>query len=783
VIVVIVLWEIKERVDMVDWAKFTAALAARGISFDKVRFASNRVALINAVGFIDPLDVSVIETEWESRSRAAVPTDPAGRSDRYGASQNQAVPPPRPNFAIADPTSKAMGAADYSGLRTAPEELQETVVASEVLHVLRGYGGSLIAVEADGSPVISPLVPETIASLIASVVECSTDRKLLERIERLEMVDHRNRSRVKNAIAEAVREIDQQYVRDVSALAERSRQRALPIARLVAEAHRVCYPIRRLAQVFDHISGQQQKAIEEITGEVLLNELHLASLAAAGNEDDSKLLGFIVRRAATPYIGMLGRWMYRGELDDPYGEFFVVAATKPPRQADALSAFMDRYACAKSRVPRFLEPVYRLAFHAGRYCMLLRESSGTLPQIDDADKKFEWGNSDAIDAVVRRIHDAASKEVMSVLVTRCKLMEKFESLKLYFLHGRGDWLENFLEASQDMLARATGQVKTYTLNVVLQAEIAKSCAHDPNNSNMRFALSDYTLTDVVSRIRAADPTMQQVIASSENVRHSVRRSVGAAAIRQDARQIVELMQLQVETDWLLSLVINAPFVAKLNIIFRLLLWCKLCERDLNDAWWRSPHNLPRGTSLRLKMLQFVRQYFFYAVHHVLDPAWHALMDQVTSAVGIREVSAHVSTFCDEAFRGLAIKSEHAFKSLSAILRLIQRFADLGRQPVRDEARRVGLSAKVAQYDEEFMRLLSALGNPNERDYGKLVPLLSWLDFSGYYGRQGVYHVRAAAAAHDELLHLADTMGSRRSESGTNEFSDSRATSTHSPVLP
>jgi hypothetical protein len=466
-----------------------------------------------------------------------------------------------------------------------------------------------------------------------------------------------------------------------------------------------------------------------------------------------------------------------------------------------MAVFMDRFTCIRTRVPRFLEPVYRQAFQAGRYRMLLRESkaaaaaaatkttgsdaaaqeqqqqaeSSAATQLEEehalAALTFRWGDADELQAVVRRLHDAASARLMQVLVRDHRLLERLESLRTYFLHGRGDWLENFLEAAADTLARMgnAGQVRKYSLNVVLQAEVNKACgASDPYHGAVHFALSDYDLPEVVARIRKADPRMEQMVAATEHVRNSVRRSTGgpmasaAAAVRQDTRQVMGLMQLRVETDWLLSLVINAPLVAKLNIIFRLLLWCKLCERDLNEAWWRtgSPGAslaLPAAISLRLKLLQFVRQYFFYAVHHVLDPAWHKMMEQIGSATGVRDVSAHTSAFCADAFRGLAIRNERAFTALTDILHLAQRFSELGRQPVarHDEVRRAALSARVSALDAKFSDMLRALGNPQAADYGRLVPLLSWLDFSGYYARSSVYRVQMGNAAHDALHAGAD----------------------------
>lgn len=735
---------------MVEWTKFLSALEARGTSFQQVRGASDPTALIRAVGFTDPLDVAVLETEWAARAQQGTS---ASAPSRIPA---QTVAPQRKKL-------PCLHAVDVAALRSAPEELQEAVVAEELLYALRGHGGELIAIGPDRRAFATQHVPESIAALVAPLTDVPLALGSLEDVEQYEFSDLKGSSRVQNAVAEAVREVTAQYIRNVTDLAERCLHRPLPLARLVAEVQVCCHPVRRLAQLFDDIAQSQGNALDGVPGGFLLHELLTRYTRCVGNTADERLVGFVLRRGAEPYAAMIDRWMYRGELDDPHGEFFVRETGVAPRANDALYVITDQFQMHRDRVPGFLlaNGMHRLIFYAGKYCHLIRESGGEMPVVPDEERCFAWGDTEALEAAVTRVHDAASRAVVQILLHKYRLVERLESLKLYFLHGRGDWLVNFLEAAKDMLSRPPSQVKSYTLNMVLQAEIARACGDDPFHGSIKLALSDRRVHEVVDKIREADPDMQQVPVPSDNTRRSVRRS---GAFAGDNRRVVDLLQLQLESDWLLSLVFNQPFIVKLNVIFRILLWCKRCERELNEAWWKACAKSAAAAQLRLKLLQFVRQYCFYAVHHVLDPAWSAMMDSVREAESIDRLSMKPSAFCDDAFRGLIVRSEHGFKALTSILMVIEKFCAIGYRARNEGVGRDLINGVVRSCNTEFNNLLAELGDPARKDYGRIVPLLTWLDFSGYYERQGVYRVRIGAAAHDELQAARERSEDSRAES-------------------
>ncbi len=420
-------------------------------------------------------------------------------------------------------------------------------------------------------------------------------------------------------------------------------------------------------------------------------------------------------------------------------------------------------------------------------------ATATTPFLTATDEDaFEWGDTARLERAVHRAHTAASTNVLQMLVARHRLVDRLSALRLYFFIAQGDWLVNFLDAAHKLLQRPAAEVKTYSLNVLLQASIAKSSARDdPSHSFTRCSLSDVTLAQAVDITRQRDPAFHNVYRglSVAAAAAAAPGGGGTAALRRPREAsppCFELLQLDIASEWPLSLILNDVFLTKLNFAFRLLLRCKICERALNSVVWFQHHQVAlagraaataatttsaaapergRGSvyslavSLRSQLLQFVRQLQFYAAHDVLEPAWRDFGDKVRRAPGINHIGAASSELCSAVLRGLALTSEHGFRSVWGILDVALAFAQLmgttgaaavapaappgpaaAPSPAADAVRR-----KLLEWQARLYQLLTELADPSQPDSTSLLQMLTWLDFNAFYERHGVYKVRFTAA--------------------------------------
>jgi gamma-tubulin complex component 2 len=650
-----------------------------------------------------------------------------------------AAPPPP----AAPLPRHALHAVAGPELAALPEEMQEAVIADEVLSAMLGHGGTFIHVDASGKAAVSPHVPVAMAALVARILCVTAAAATLDEVAAFEYAQQsKGQSLIKGAVAEAVREVHMKYLSDVTLLGERTAARRMPLARLVADAQVVCYPVNRLAQLFDAVSM-------EMAGHQLLDQLHRQHGRCAGNADDERLLGFVVRRAAKPYIEMLAGWMFEGRLDDPYCEFFV---HEEPDMADKdeLTRWSSRFTARKSATPGFLAAggAWKAAYNAGRYCNLLRESGGAMPSVAAAGRFFEWGDAAALTRVVEAASAEASARLIEYLVGKCHLLDRLASLKTYFLHGKGDWVVNFLDSADALLFKSPAAVKAYSVNVVLQSEIAKSCKNDPFHGDIRSRLDRRTLVEEIAEARRLDADLAKMPGTTEQPRMSARLSTGARPL-DGSRKVIDVLSLEVRSTWPLSLVLNGVFTGQLNWIFRLLLWCKVAERSLNGPSWKQMAQVPAAMALRQRLLHFLRSYQFYAMHTILGEQWARLVERVGSATGIRDIAVSTVDFAQNSFQCLAFKSETGFEALTNILDLVIRFSNAGTRMAGGRAPAT-LAADTDRCGREFLAQLAVMGDPTKPGYAALVPLLTMLDFSGFYEKARIFRVRAAAVADDHV---------------------------------
>lgn len=873
-----------------DWTRFLTLLEKRGVRFDQVQCASDRQEVIRAAGISDVLSIAVVETEWQrhcsggadggaSFSPVAAPGRATlGATSTAGGARSLAPllsPPPPPASSAAQAgasrstTSGLPTLNDPTQLVKLPEELQDTVLAAEVLAAAVGLGGMFlhytpavpgmsVAQAADGFHV-SPHVPASMRSLCETVLPVADAFVALRSIE---VAEYSSRSLVLMALGEVVSEINTSYAHQIAKLQLWSEGRAMPLMAVVSEILRVGHHVVRLREVLPMDLIRTSLADAAVTqsaptgaspsasassgglvGPRILNHLCDQVNKFSGSREDHELLMLLLRRALVPYLRMLQRWMHAGVLDDPFGEFFISEVYRPSRPAptaashqqqrhvghlflDVLApsaagaagggrssgfgmsnpgggsggaagvaavsqsrfgsqrraaaqqdvvAFDRRFSLNKSLVPAFLSAPSRIAkmvFFAGKYCCLLREYGAALPAFrstslsggaaaassggeaaaggdGSADAILTWSGADQLQRQVQESFEIASGAVIQLLFSpSVDLLGHLRSLKLYFLQERGDWVVDFLDSADTLLAEYPDRVKAHSMQVLLQAAVARSCASDPYHDLIGCNFATCTLEEMLQeQNRQRDSGRVTVSADLGDAAGGVaslptRRSVGGAGGGEvEARRSLELLQLEADLQWPLTLVLDSKVTSRLNIIFRLLIWVKTCERRLCELWYTNEilGEFSAAYGLKHQFVQFLRQFQFYAAHFVLEPLWSRLVARIGQADSVFAISQALTDFFDGVETGLVLSSTQRFRSLAHILELTERFCAVGMHS--STATMPLIEATLHSVEDQFLRALSELASPIGPDYPQLVPLLTWIDFSRFYDQNNVYHVQ------------------------------------------
>jgi gamma-tubulin complex component 2 len=727
------------RVMPSEWSRFITALESKGHSFEALKFAHDRRGVIVAAGFTDPFELAVIETEWQLQLG---PHAPDGARQRPSPGASTLTVPSIPRAAI--------DAYDPAQLRLAPKEVQDNVIASELLSALLGISGVYISLSSDNvSFRVSEYVPPTMVNIVESVLPIAAAYKALARAEAAECT---GQSLVAMALGEVVSEVCTSYCHQIAELEKWSVSRVMPLLSIVSEAQRVGSHLLRLKLVVPDLAGRDAT----LHGGRLLSHLHEQLVKYTGNNEDERLLSLVLRRSAAPYLRILQEWVQTGTLNDPYAEFFISenqqhaaafaasttllkskhmfnTSTTAVGNTD-IASFDRRFSLNKAMIPAFLVAqgrVSKMVYYSGKYSCLLREYGGALPPMPRQDERLTWTNADDLQQFIQTCYERASHAVIVLLNhPAIDLMGHLHSLKSYFLHGRGDWLVDFLDHADDLLHKSPVQVKAHSIKILLQAAIARNCAADTYHSIVGCSF--------------ADTTIEQYVQLSLKSEAALARGSGRlSTMKIETRHCIELLQLETDVQWPLTMILDPITLKHMNNVFRLLLWVKVCERNLHSAWFNrhSGGNVLRAHGIKHQMIQFLRQFQFYATHFVIEPQWGTALGRIQQADSVLMINSILHDFVEAVEHGLVLSNLQRFRSLARVLDMISAFCEIGALTVgRLAVEDAQVRAKAASIGDGYCKALSELASPTGADYPQLVPLLTWIDFSGFYERKGIYRV-------------------------------------------
>lgn len=422
-------------------------------------------------------------------------------------------------------------------------------------------------------------------------------------------------------------------------------------------------------------------------------------------------------------------------------------------------AFERRFSMNKLMIPGFLEKpsrIGRMIFFTGKYCCLLRECREKLPDfssttqvgvghresgtsttsntLDECEPYFVWGGVEDLHQKIQRSFELANQTVVQLMLSPAvDLIGHLTSIKNFYLHSRGDWVTDFLDNAAELLNKASDKVKGHTLRVLLQASIARCCTHDPYHDCIGCSFSDASLEQVLQRLRKKSDGSMDASGLTSRI---------TAPPKVDAQRGIELLQLEADLKWPLTLILDPTVMARFNSIFRLLTWIKRCEQNLCSLWYTNEvlASFTAAYGIKHQLVQFLRQFQFFAAHFVLEPLWSRLMRRLSPADTIFSISQALNEFFTDAERGLTLSNASRFKSLSSVLNLAARFCDIGRHS--SSATLPLIEATLHSVQDQYLTLLSELAVAVGPDYPQLVPLLTCIDFNGFYDRNDVYHIQS-----------------------------------------
>ncbi|KAI4766022.1 hypothetical protein E4T52_00334 [Aureobasidium sp. EXF-3400] len=200
-----------------------------------------------------------------------------------------------------------------------------------------------------------------------------------------------------------------------------------------------------------------------------------------------------------PFYTMLQHWIYDGELEDPFLEFFVYQnrdadSESDPRRGGATSVWEDKYRLKDSMIPTIITQDFaKKVYLIGKSLNFIRYGCGDSAWVENHSKssmrELRYGDTATLESSIDSAYKGTMARLIHLMEDKFKLFEHLAALKKYLLLGQGDFVALLMESLASNLDRPANSQYRHTLTAQLE--------HAIRNSN-----AQYDSPDVLRRLDA-----------------------------------------------------------------------------------------------------------------------------------------------------------------------------------------------------------------------------------------------------------------------------------------
>lgn len=313
-----------------------------------------------------------------------------------------------------------------------------------------------------------------------------------------------------------------------------------------------------------------------------------------------------------PFYAMLRAWIYSGELEDPYTEFFV-SSNPDFEDSGATSVWEAKYLLNATMIPTiitadFAQRVYLIGKSLNFIRYACHDGAWVESYSKDTSRELKYGDTANLSASIDEAYKTVMARLITLMETKFALAEHLSALKKYLLLGQGDFIALLMESLASNLDRPANSQYRHTLTAQLE--------HAIRNSNAQFDSPDV--------LRRLDARMLEL-------------SHGEIGW--------DVFTLEYRIDSPLDVIVS-PWASKQYLkIFNFLWRVKRVEFALSTTW-RRVQTGARGVlsavsdivgedwkAARLGlagMVHFVNQLQYYILFEVIEASWEGLQKTIKS---------------------------------------------------------------------------------------------------------------------------------------------------------
>lgn len=264
------------------------------------------------------------------------------------------------------------------------------------------------------------------------------------------------------------------------------------------------YQIQPSMRTMEMLSMLVEACRNTLGGGSLLTEIQNMMSSLAGDTKARQVFSFLMERASVPYLKMIERWIYHGDLVDPYDEFMIRRDDQIGKEDvsdNPYSTYWEsRYTIRKTQTPRFLTRFEQKILTAGKYLNIFRTCNRQVDCPFAGPIQYSAGEA-AYEEMIDRAHGYASQMLLDLFLKENDLVNRLSSIKHYFLMDQGDFFVDFMHVAEEELKLRADKLSLSRLESLLHLSLQTStCASDPYKDDLVCFLSPHNLISQMEAI-------------------------------------------------------------------------------------------------------------------------------------------------------------------------------------------------------------------------------------------------------------------------------------------
>lgn len=625
-----------------------------------------------------------------------------------------------------------------SSLANIPVVSQENIIIDELLYVFTGIPGNYIVhhpVKTFYEPrlfVISEDLDDALKQMVQQMLPLASNYSIVRRfIEHCDMWS----GQILHALVAGIEMLLKDYYTMIAQLETEHLSGNLTLQKLWYFVLPTMHTMQILASIVTSIGKSA------LRGGAVLSILHDKTNMLMGDARAQDISLFLTERACRPFLTILHQWIHNGTIVDPFQEFMIEDNELINKEALPVDYSADywekRYSVQSDRVPKFLQKYTHIILRTGKYLNVISQCGKSISKANAEEIKYSLREQN-YSGIIQKAYAFASKSLLELLLKEYDLMGRLKSVKNYFLMSQGDFIVQFMDATEQELSKKIDDIIPSKLESLLGLCLRLSAAsHDPYNEDMRVELLPYDLQFQMFKILSIETEEEKEYKQNKDCPPLTG---------------IETFSFGMEVKWPVSLILNHKAIACYQMIFRHLFYCKHVERLLCRVWlynkvvkrFSEGRLYAEAFALRQRMLSCVQHLQYYMCVEVIEPSWSQLIQSLDKVNNVDEVLDRHNDFLEACMADCMLTSPPLLRAVTTLCLICVQFCTFIQASSCGGGNNIGaadsFSNSVYRYGLRFTAaLLSVLAiiekMARDNNTNKLLNISARLNFNTYYAKQ------------------------------------------------